>query len=387
MGGYAVTDDPTTRLPPPNGPAPGAAARAPSRLTRAPLANWELSRPTRRWLLTLVGALLVGAAGSAVSVPYVVYQPGSAFNALGPVPGGQAPMIAVTGAPTYAADGALDVTTVALYGGPGYELNVWDWVRFKVAGAEFVDRDQVYPPNVTKDQVNQLNRADMVGSQQEAVAVALRATGRKVTEQTVVGGVLQDSPAAGRLREGDVLTAVNGTPIAYATDVARLLQRTADGSPARLGILRRGVASTVSVTPVTADGRRRLRVQLGNRFTFPFEVKINAGEVGGPSAGLIFSLAVYDKLTPGSLTGGRRIAGTGTIGSDGVVGPIGGIEHKLVGAREAGAQWFLAPSANCTGVAGRVPDGLRVVKVGTFAQAKSAVEQIAAGRGEALAGC
>lgn len=350
-------------------------------------ASWELSPPTRRWLVTLVAALGVGMVGSAVTVPYVVYQPGTAFNALGAVPGGQAPMISVTGAPTYPADGSLDVTTVALYGGPGYELNVWDWVRFKVQGAQFVDRDLVYPPDVTRDQVTRVNKAEMTGSQQEAVAVALRATGRKVTEQAIVGLVQSDGPSAGRLREGDVLTSVNGTPVERATDVTRLIQRAPADSAVRLGVLRDGTSLTVSVTPVPDRGRRLLKVQLGSRFTFPVKVAINAGDVGGPSAGLIFSLAVYDKLTPGSLTGGQQIAGTGTIGSDGAVGPIGGIEHKLVGARDAGAGWFLAPVANCSAVNGNVPDGLRVVQVATFDQARSAVEQIASGRGDTLAGC
>lgn len=339
--------------------------------------------------MALVAALIVALAGSMVSVPFVVYQPGTAFNALGALPGGRTPMISITGAPTYPADGSLEVTTVALYGGPGYELNVWDWLRFRLQGAQFVHRDLVYPPDVTRDQVSRANKAEMTGSQQEAVAVALRATGREVTERAVIGSVQPGGPADGLLREGDVLTAVNGAPIDTVTDVSRLIQSAPQGSPVRMGVLRDGSALTVSVTPqAEADqGRRLLRVQLSSRFTFPVTVDINAGDVGGPSAGLVFSLAVYDKLTPGSLTGGKQIAGTGTIDSDGAVGPIGGIEHKLVGAKEAGAQWFLAPAANCGAVGGNVPTGLRVVRVTSFAQAKAAVEQIAAGREDGLPGC
>lgn len=335
----------------------------------------------------LVAVLIVGAAGSAISVPYVAYRPGSAFNALGTAPGGQAPLISVTGAPTYPAEGALDVTTVALYGGPGSELSVWDWVRFKIQGAEFVERDSVYPPEVTREQVTKANQAEMVGSQQEAVAVALRATGRRVPEQAVVGFVQADGPAAGQLRQGDVLTSVNGTPITKASDVSRLIQGAAPDSPVRLGVLRGQTNLTVSVTPLPERGRRLLRVELGSRFTFPVQVTINAGDVGGPSAGLMFSLAVYDKLTPGSLTGGNQIAGTGTIGSDGVVGPIGGIEHKMSGAHEAGARWFLAPTANCSAVNQHVPDGLRVVAVATFDEAHQAVERIAQGSADGLPGC
>jgi PDZ domain-containing protein len=102
---------------------------------------------------------------------------------------------------------------------------------------------------------------------------------------------------------------------------------------------------------------------------------------------MMFSLAIFDKLTPGALTGGAKIAGTGTIASDGTVGPIGGIQQKLYGARDGGARWFLAPSANCNEVVGHVPDGLSVVKVSTFAEARSAVEAIAAHKGDAQPRC
>ncbi|MBK7722766.1 MAG: PDZ domain-containing protein [Austwickia sp.] len=376
-----MNDDPTPRLP------TLRTGRGAPTYQGWPRAPWELSATSRRWLLMLVAVLLVGAVGSLVTVPYVVYRPGSAFNALSTAPGGQDPMISVTGATTYPTQGALDVTTVALYGGPGFELTVWDWVRFRMQGAEFVDRDVVYPPEVTRDQISEVNKAEMVGSQQEAIAVALRATGRRVAEQAVIGQVHPDGPSAGKLRDGDVLTSVNGTPIEIVTDVSRLIQRAQPGTPVTLGVLRSGTRLSVPVTPVQVQGRRLLRVQLGSRFSFPVNVTINAGDVGGPSAGLIFSLAVFDKLTPGSLTGGQKIAGTGTIGSDGAVGPIGGIEHKMAGAAEAGAGWFLAPVANCTAVTGQVPQGLRVVKVATFEDARNAVETIAAGAGDGLPGC
>jgi PDZ domain-containing protein len=91
---------------------------------------------------------------------------------------------------------------------------------------------------------------------------------------------------------------------------------------------------------------------------------------------MMFALGIVDKLTPGEMTGGERIAGTGTVDSDGTVGPIGGIQQKLVGAEGAGADWFLAPAGNCDEVVGHVPDGLRVVRVETLAQARDAVEAI-----------
>jgi PDZ domain-containing protein len=112
-------------------------------------------------------------------------------------------------------------------------------------------------------------------------------------------------------------------------------------------------------------------------------VNINE-DIGGPSAGLIFSLAVYDTLTPGPLTGGNDVAGTGSIDSDGKVGPIGGIRQKMFGAKDAGADWFLAPEANCSEVVGHVPDGLRVFAVSSFDEALEVVRAI--GEGEATDG-
>jgi PDZ domain-containing protein len=119
-------------------------------------------------------------------------------------------------------------------------------------------------------------------------------------------------------------------------------------------------------------------------FTFPFDVEISLEKVGGPSAGLMFSLGIIDTVTPGDLTGGKHIAGTGTISPDGLVGPIGGIEQKLQGARAGGATLFLAPAANCQEVAGRIPDGLQVVRVETLAEARDAVER--AGNGQDTSG-
>ena len=125
-------------------------------------------------------------------------------------------------------------------------------------------------------------------------------------------------------------------------------------------------------------------VFLGTRFDFPFDVKIDAGNVGGPSAGTMFALGVYDRLTPGALTGGKKIAGTGTIDAAGTVGPIGGIRQKLVGAHDGGAKWFLAPADNCDEVVDHVPDGLKVVRIATFDEAKTSVEAIAADQGDSL---
>jgi PDZ domain-containing protein len=227
----------------------------------------------------------------------------------------------------------------------------------------------------------------MIDSQQEAIAVALRSTGAKVTQHVVIAEVAKDAPSAALLKAGDELLSVDGTSIDSSEAVRTAVSKRKPGEKVSLVLLRQGKRVQVQASTRDSGGRTTVGVFLNLRFSSPVSVKINAGDVGGPSAGTMFALGVYDLLTPGALTGGKQIAGTGTIDSSGAVGPIGGIRQKLVGAHDGGARWFLAPSANCDEVAGHVPDGLRVVRIATFAEARTSVERIAAGQGGALPTC
>lgn len=317
---------------------------------------------------------------------YVVIRPGPAINTLGELDGTQ--ILQVEGAPTFPTAGDLTFTTVAVYGGPGRELTLWEYLMARTRpGADIRPRDEYYPPDVTREQVEQRNHAQMAFSQQEAVAVALRATGRTVPETVTVGQVSPTGPANGLLREGDVVLAANGIPISGAARLRQVISDTPDGRDVSLVVQRDGDRVPLAVGTMTQEGRRLIGVYLGISYEFPVQVKIHAADVGGPSAGLMFALGVYDVLTPGPLTAGQGVAGTGTIDDGGAVGAIGGVTHKMVGAREAGATWFLSPRGNCGEVTGQVPDGLRVVPVDTFDAARRAVEEIAAGRGQALPSC
>jgi PDZ domain-containing protein len=190
------------------------------------------------------------------------------------------------------------------------------------------------------------------------------------------------------LRAGDVLVAVDGAPAADLASLRSALRSGAPGRVVQVGVVRDGAPQRLAVTTGTGpDGEAVLGVLVDPRFDFPVDVDIQVDRIGGPSAGMVFALGVYDLLTPGSLTGGRRVAGTGTIDATGEVGAIGGIASKMVGARQAGATLFLAPAANCAEVVGHVPAGLRVVRVGTLHEARLAVQAVAAGRGSGLPGC
>jgi len=342
-------------------------------------------RSVVRAVVLLAIAFALGAAVSVVHLPYAIMSPGPATDVLGTqekADGTHVDRIAISGRETYPTSGSLDFTTVRVVGGPGFPVNAVDvltaWLD---PNRDVFPVDALFPPDATKEQVAEENRVEMSGSQQAAAAVALRALGYDVPTVVSVSRLSPDAPSAGELKADDILVSIGGTPITDANAARTALQKVTPGDPVETVVERDG--APVTVHPKTAksdDGRTVLGIVLGLEHRLPFSVSIDAGNVGGPSAGLMFSLGVYDKLTDGELTGGKSVAGTGTISDNGTVGPIDGIRQKMVGARAAGSGYFLAPGANCPDVDGRVPEGMTVVKVETFDQARAAVESI--GRGE-----
>jgi PDZ domain-containing protein len=215
----------------------------------------------------------------------------------------------------------------------------------------------------------------MQSSQDYAVAVALRELGYDVGVVPVVSAVVTGLPADGALSVGDRILAVDGEPTKTSQDVGKAVRRAGLGEPVEITVRRAGREESYPLTPVEVAGEPRIGIEVGEDYSFPFDVSINISEdIGGPSAGLMFSLAVYDTLTPGSLTGGEIVAGTGEIAPDGRVGPIGGIEQKIVGASDAGAELFLVPADNCPDALGAENDDVTLVRVATFADAKEAIE-------------
>jgi PDZ domain-containing protein len=192
--------------------------------------------------------------------------------------------------------------------------------------------------------------------------------------------LIKGTPAAGVLKVGDEIRSLNGTTVKSVQDLRDAVKANGTGKAAALGIVRDGAASTVSITPTESQGQVVLGIGAGMDYTFPFDVKIQLNDVGGPSAGQMFALGIMDKLTPGSLTGGKRIAGTGTIDNTGAIGPIGGIRQKMYAARDTGkAAYFLAPASNCDEVTGHIPAGLRVFAVKTLADSLKVLKAVREG--------
>jgi PDZ domain-containing protein len=245
----------------------------------------------------------------------------------------------------------------------------------------------LYPPGQTAETSREENQQEMVTSQESATVAALRELRIPVPTTLTVHSVDAGTPVS-TLREGDVILAVDGRTIDSIETLNGIMKKVTPGDVVRVTVQRNGAETTVS-TPTRRweDGRTILGIRVDPNFKPPFEVTIRIGNVGGPSAGTMFALGIIDVLTPGDLTGGEHIAGTGTITEYGEVGAIGGIGQKMVGARRAGARWFLAPSDNCGEVTGHVPDGLRVVRIHTLHEARLAVDHIAAGSTAALPTC
>jgi Lon-like protease len=329
-------------------------------------------------LTSAFGAVLLMSLAMLLPVPFVVLRPGPAINTLGSE--GGHPLIKVTGHPTYPAKGALDVTTVTVSGGPGARLSLFAalhaWFSTSLA---VVPEAQMYPPGQSMESSEKENAREMTTSQESATVAALHTLGITIPTTITVAEVDSSTPTS-PLRPRDVIVAVAGTPIVDLSTLHTQMSKVAPGTPVAVTVRRAGTDVTVTApTRRWTDGRTVLGIQVDPAFRFPFDVKIQIDNVGGPSAGTMFALGIIDTLTPGDLTGGERIAGTGTIDEDGEVGPIGGIQQKLVGARQSGASWFLVPSDNCPDVKGHIPDGLRTVRITTLADARQSVERIGSG--------
>ncbi len=332
-----------------------------------------MSGVSRRNLPLLLSSLLAVALllGALVArVPYVALGPGPTFNTLGEDDG--KPVIDIEGRTSYPGDGHLDLTTVGVRAQLSLGEALVGWVRRDEA---VVPRELVFPPGQTDAQVDAENIRQMVESQDAAITAALIELG--IPLDVVAAQVAVGSPAAGVLRDGDVLSSIDGTKVTNPAQLRTLVSDRAVGAPVTVGYRRDGQnAEAVLTSAASPDGPPRPIIGVATKVSYPFTVKIALKDVGGPSAGLMFALGIVDKLEPGSLTGGSYVAGTGEISPDGAVRPIGGIQQKLLGARGKGATVFLVPAGNCAAAAANRPAGLQLVKVASLDEAVQALDTV-----------
>ncbi|GHH81624.1 hypothetical protein GCM10018793_39440 [Streptomyces sulfonofaciens] len=339
-------------------------------------------------------------AGVFIRVPYSEMSPGPTVNTLDDHDG--EPVLQISGHKSYPASGHLNMTTVRVTSAE-YNMNLVEAVYGWLAGDRLVVPHQaIYPEGQTEEQSNQENAEEFSQSQESAKVAALRELHIPVKSRVVVASVIKDGAAEGRLHAGDVIRSVDGTAVKQPDDVAKLVTRHKPGQDVVFTVVpakdqaaaeKAGKTATstrnVRITTRKAedDARAVVGIQAGTDHTYPFSVDIKLADVGGPSAGLMFSLGLVDKLTPGNLTGGAFVAGTGTIDDSGKVGRIGGIEMKTIGARDKGAKYFLTPQGNCAAAEKNVPAGLTLVKVNTIHDALKALGDIRGGKTADLPTC
>ncbi|WP_329160967.1 PDZ domain-containing protein [Streptomyces sp. NBC_01717] len=359
-----------------------------------------MPRRTATMLASTLILIALLCAGVLIPVPYSEMSPGPTVNTLGKVGGD--PVLQISGHRTYKTSGNLNMTTVRVTGAD-YNMNlveaVYGWLAHD---SVVVPHDTLYPGGKTEEQSTQENAEEFSQSQESAKVAALTELGIPVTSRVVVSTVIKDSPAQGKLHAGDVIKAVDGTAVKHPEDVAKLVTKHKPGENVTFTVIPAKTAAaaekagkqpegtekiTITTKNAPKENRAIVGIQAGTDHTFPFDIDIKLADVGGPSAGLMFSLGIVDKLTPGQLTGGKFIAGTGTIDDQGKVGPIGGINMKLVGARDAGARYFLTPGDNCKAAASDTPSGLTLVKVKTIDDAKQSLEKIRTGDTAGLPSC
>ncbi|MFB4270047.1 PDZ domain-containing protein [Nonomuraea sp. GTA35] len=340
---------------------------------------------SRRALTLLLAGFLVlalGVIGAFRPVPYVVLSPGPTENTIGEVD--KKPVISIKGRQTYPTTGALSLVTVAYQGGPAAQIDLLTalrgWLDPTVA---VVPQETIFAPGRNAEEVEEENVVEMTNSQDAATAAAL--TELKIP-YTVGVGVLsteKGKPADGKVQKDDEIASVDGKPTKDSAAVQNAVKAHKPGESVVLGIVRGEEKLDVTLQTVAGPkGQTIVGLTMGPKFKFPFDVDISVGDVGGPSAGLMFSLGILDKLTPGELTGGKKIAGTGTIVPTGEVGAIGGIAQKMIGAQDAGATIFLTPPGNCAEALQAAPDGLRLVRADTLHQAVLALDALRTGKGQ-----
>jgi PDZ domain-containing protein len=331
-----------------------------------------------RRLLTVVAAALLalslGVIGATLPVPFVALGPGPTHDTLGDYEGKQ--IVAVEGLPQYPTSGHLNMTTVSVTDRLSLFTTLWFWASGE---RRVIPRELVFPSDRTDQEIQDENAEQFASSESNAEAAAVTELG--LPARVLVAGVVPDSPSVGVLEAGDEIVAVAGQPVGTAAEVSGRLTDARPGDTVAITYRRAGTEAVADIvlgaSPDRAQGFLGVRPTVESR---DGAIDISLDGIGGPSAGLMFSLAVVDRLTPGELTGGRFIAGTGSIDPGGVVGAIDGVPFKMAKASEVGAEVFLVPDANCAEAVATVPDGLELIRVTTLDDAIGQLDALREGR-------
>ncbi|MDN4480988.1 YlbL family protein [Demequina muriae] len=336
---------------------------------------------------TGLGASLLIAVLSILPAPFAIGGPGPTFDTLSEVEG--VPLVEIEGAPTFPASGELRLTTVSVARGSSSAFTLGRVLRGWADEARYVvPEEEVFGTPDEEEVFEEQSAQAWITSQESATVAALEALDQPVPAELEVAEVIPTSLATGLLEPGDVIVALNGQDVPTFSALADVLADVTPGDDVSVSYVRGGQTAEVAFATLD-DGAGGALMGLGidPGFELPIDVSVQIDSVGGPSAGLMFSLAIMDMLTEADELADARVAGTGTIDASGDVGAIGGIAMKMHGAVDAGADYFLAPADNCGEVIGNVPAGLDVYSVETLDDAYAAIIGIGSGDTDSLQSC
>ncbi len=336
-----------------------------------------MTRQTWTAFVSAVVFVALAALIAVVPVPFVSWSPGGTRDTLGTV--GSTPMIKIEGIDSYPTTGRLDLTTVSVTRADSHLTLPESLASYWLPSHDALPRDSIYAPDKSAEQVDNEEADMMVTAQDDAVVAALRAAGQPVTEMPVVSSVTVGGPAHGKLLPGDLVMSVDGVRTTEPDSVGAQIRTHRARQPVDFVVLRDHVRTRVTVVAAaspTVPGVAVVDIKVGLGYRYAPRISFDLGqEIGGPSAGLVFALAIYDKITDGPLLQGSHVAGTGDIAPNGDVGAIGGIQEKISAAGQAKATAFLVPSSNCKDLVG-VKTDLTLIKVTTLTDGIDAIRTL-----------
>ncbi|UXA19383.1 PDZ domain-containing protein [Mycobacterium sp. SMC-4] len=334
-----------------------------------------MNRRISTLLVALVPILIFGVVLTMVTVPYVALGPGPTFDTLGEIDGKR--VVDIEGADLHPTSGHLNMTTVSQRDG----LTLGQALVFWASGRDqLIPREMVYPPDKSREEIDEANNRDFRRSEDSAEYAALHYLDYPMA--VTISTVDEEGPSHDKLQPGDAIDGVNNRPVASLEEFQALLADTEPGETIQVDYRRKNAPAGVAEITLGEHPDRPhgfLGIGVLDAPWAPYSISFNLANVGGPSAGLMFSLAVVDKLTTGELNGGKFVAGSGTITGDGKVGSIGGITHKIIAAEDAGATVFLVPAENCAEARSVDTDSIELLTVDTLEQAIDSLRVLSAG--------
>lgn len=340
--------------------------------------NWAVSQQTINAVLSSAIFLVLTLVLAIAPVPYIGWSPGSTVDLAGANANG-APALDIEGLPTTPLNGELRLTTVSQTRVDSHVGLFEAMFNHITPHRDVLPRKFIYPPGKSTAEVKAQDVQMMTDAQANALVAALRAAGQPVSELPMVVGVSLSGPALNRLQPGDMITKVDGRAVQTVNDISTGIQAHKVGEPVVFTVQRADQEMTVTVTTVAAPNNPQqpyigFRLGVGYRYAPSITYGIDPN-IGGPSAGLMFALAIYDLITEDDLLSGRKVAGTGGISPEGTVMAIGGIQEKIRGAEKAGTQIFVVPASNCKDLAG-LKTSMELVKADTLREAIGGLQKL-----------